>query len=93
VGTLARPAPACSRPGPARSRPARAPEPGAKKEITPGLEQERVAFKPEFARTAPAGRAHHEAQIEELGASFALEEAIAAAERAPAFSLPAARGK
>jgi peroxiredoxin len=59
-----------------------------------GLEQQLFAFRAEFARTAPAGRpALYEAKIEELRASFALEEAIGVDDQAPAFTLPNAQGK
>jgi peroxiredoxin len=54
-----------------------------------GLEQQLAAFKAEFARTAPAGRAAlYEAKIEELRASFALERAIGTGDEAPDFTLP-----
>jgi peroxiredoxin len=59
-----------------------------------GLQQQLVAFKAEFARTAPPGRpALYEAKIEELRASFALEEAIGVDDQAPDFTLPDAQGK
>lgn len=59
-----------------------------------GLEQQLAAFKAEFARTAPAGRAAlYEAKIEELRASFALQAAIGVGAQAPDFTLPDAQGK
>jgi peroxiredoxin len=59
-----------------------------------GLEQELDAFKAEFLRTAPAGRAAlYEAKIEELRADFALERAVNVDETAPDFALPDAAGK
>jgi peroxiredoxin len=59
-----------------------------------GLEQQLAAFKNEFARTAPAGRpALYAAKIEELRASFALEEAVGVDDQAPDFTLPDAVGK
>ena len=58
------------------------------------LEQELAAFKAEFSRTAPAGRAAlYEAKIEELRADFALASAVGADEAAPDFALPNAAGK
>jgi len=58
------------------------------------LEQELAAFKAEFSRTAPAGRAAlYEAKIEELRADFALERAVTVDEIAPDFALPDAVGK
>jgi peroxiredoxin len=58
------------------------------------LEQELAAFKAEFSRTAPAGRAAlYEAKIEELRADFALERAVNVDEIAPDFALPDAVGK
>ena len=58
------------------------------------LEQELAAFKAEFSRTAPAGRAAlYEAKIEELRADFALASAIGVDEVAPDFALPNAAGK
>jgi peroxiredoxin len=59
-----------------------------------GLEQELDAFKAEFLRTAPAGRAAlYEAKIEELRADFALETAVNVDETAPDFALLDAAGK
>lgn len=59
-----------------------------------GLEQQIAAYRAEFARTAPPERqALYEAKIEELRASFAIENAIGPNDRAPEFSLPDARGK
>lgn len=58
------------------------------------LEQELDAFKAEFLRTAPSGRAaRYEAKIEELRADFALERAVNVDETAPNFSLLDAAGK
>jgi peroxiredoxin len=58
------------------------------------LEQELAAFRAEFSRTAPAGRAAlYEAKIEELRADFALERAVTVDEIAPDFALPDAVGK
>src|ERR1700747_1431796 len=58
------------------------------------LEQELAAFKAEFSRTAPAGRAAlYEAKIEELRADFALERAVTVDEIAPDFALLDAVGK
>ena len=58
-----------------------------------GLEQQLAAFKAEFVRTAPAGRAAlYEAKIEELRASFAVEATAMAGDQAPDFELPDARG-
>jgi peroxiredoxin len=59
-----------------------------------GLEQQLAAFKAEFARTAPVGRpALYAAKIEELRASFALEQAVGIGDRAPDFTLPNALRK
>jgi len=59
-----------------------------------GLSQQIAAYRAEFARTAPPERqALYEAKIEELRASFAIENAIGPNDRAPEFSLPDARGK
>jgi peroxiredoxin len=58
------------------------------------LEQELSAFKAEFSRTAPAGRAAlYEAKIEELRADFALERAVNVGGTAPDFALPDVAGK
>ena len=58
------------------------------------LEQQLAAFRAEFARTAPAGRAAlYEAKIDELRANFALEAALGMNEHAPDFVLPDAHGK
>ena len=58
------------------------------------LEQELAAFKAEFARTAPTGRAAlYEAKIEELRAEFASENAISVNDTAPDFGLPNAAAK
>ncbi|GLK83048.1 peroxiredoxin-like family protein [Ancylobacter defluvii] len=57
------------------------------------LDHDLAAFKAEFARTAPAGRpALYEAKIEELRASFAVDEAIGMGDEAPDFTLPSAAG-
>jgi peroxiredoxin len=57
-----------------------------------GLQQQLDTFKSEFAQTAPSGCvALYEAKIEELRASFAIEEAIGLGDVAPEFSLPDAR--
>ena len=59
-----------------------------------GLQQQLDAFKAEFARTAPAGRAAlYEAKIEDLRASFALERAIRTGDQAPDFTLPNPQGR
>ncbi len=59
-----------------------------------GLQQQLDAFRAEFAHRAPAGRpALYEAKINELRASFALETAIRAGDKAPDFTLPDAQGK
>jgi peroxiredoxin len=58
------------------------------------LEQELAAFKAEFARTAPTGRAAlYETKIEELRAEFASESAIGVGDPAPDFVLPNATAK
>jgi peroxiredoxin len=58
------------------------------------LEQELAAFKAEFSRTAPPGRAAlYEAKIEELRADFALASAVNVNETAPDFTLPNAAGQ
>ena len=58
-----------------------------------GLQEQLDAFKSEFARTAPSGRAAlYDAKIEELRASYAMEEAIGLGGEAPEFLLPDARG-
>jgi peroxiredoxin len=58
------------------------------------LEQELAAFKAEFSRTAPAGRAAlYEAKIEELRSDFALERAVKLGDTAPDFALPDAAEK
>lgn len=59
-----------------------------------GLEQQLTAFRAEFTRTAPTGRAAlYESKIEELRASFALEIAARTNDPAPDFTLPNALGK
>ena len=58
------------------------------------LEQELTAFRAEFARTAPAGRAAlYEAKIEELRSEFASKSAIGVNDTAPDFALPNPAGK
>lgn len=58
-----------------------------------GLEQELAAFRADFARTAPEGRAAlYEAKIEELRTSFAQDEAIGVGDKAPGFDLPGIDG-
>lgn len=58
------------------------------------LEQDLAAFKAEFSRTAPPGRAAlYEAKIEELRADFAMERAVNVDETAPEFALPDVAGK
>jgi peroxiredoxin len=58
------------------------------------LEQQLAEFRTEFARTAPPGRsALYEAKIEELRASFAMEQALGVGAEAPDFVLPDARGQ
>ena len=58
-----------------------------------GLEQQLDAFKTEFARTAPAGRAAlYTAKIEELRAGFVLEQAVGRGDQVPDFTLPDAHG-
>jgi len=57
------------------------------------LQEQLDAFKSEFVRTAPPGRAAlYEAKIEELRASFAFEAAARVGDQAPDFSLKDARG-
>jgi peroxiredoxin len=59
-----------------------------------GLQQQLDAFKAEFARTAPVGRpAIYETKIEELRASFALDQAIRSGDHAPDFTLPGPLGR
>ena len=56
------------------------------------LEQELAAFKAEFARTAPTGRAAlYEAKIEELRAEFASESAIGVDDPASILRFPTQR--
>jgi peroxiredoxin len=58
------------------------------------LEQELAAFRVEFSRTAPPGRAAlYEAKIEELRADFASATAINVGDTAPDFAIPSAAGK
>ena len=58
------------------------------------LQSQLDAFKAEFARTAPTGRAAlYEAKIEDLRASFALARAIRSGDQAPDFTLPNPQGR
>jgi peroxiredoxin len=58
------------------------------------LEQELAAFKAEFTRTAPAGRAAlYDAKIEELRSEFASKSAIGVNDTAPDFALPNPAGR
>jgi peroxiredoxin len=58
-----------------------------------GLEQELAAFRAEFERNAPAGRAAlYSAKIEELRSRFPLGDALAVGDDAPDFTLPDSRG-
>lgn len=57
------------------------------------LEQDLAAFRADFMRTAPEGRAAlYEAKIEELRASFAQDKAIGVGDQAPGFDLPGING-
>ena len=57
------------------------------------LEQDLAAFRADFMRTAPEGRAAlYEAKIEELRASFAQDKAIGVGDQAPGFDLPGIKG-
>lgn len=57
------------------------------------LEHDLAALKAEFARTAPEGRpAVYAAKIEELRASFVVDQAIGMGDEAPDFTLPSAAG-
>lgn len=57
------------------------------------LQEQLAAFKAEFIRTAPEGRAAlYDAKIEDLRASFSREEAIGGGAQAPDFDLPEAHG-
>jgi peroxiredoxin len=59
-----------------------------------GLRVQLEAFKADFARTAPTGRAAlYEAKLEELRARFDPKTAIGLDDRAPDFTLPDALGK
>jgi len=59
-----------------------------------GLEEELAAFRAEFERTAPSGRAAlYSAKIEELRGRFWLEDALAVGDEAPDFTLPDSRGR
>jgi peroxiredoxin len=58
------------------------------------LKQELADFRAEFERTAPPGRAAlYDAKVEELRASFPLDQALAVGDEAPDFSLPDAQGR
>ena len=58
------------------------------------LEQELSAFRAEFERTAPVGRAAlYSAKVEQLRASFPLENALGAGQEAPDFALPNVHGR
>lgn len=57
------------------------------------LEEQLAAYKAQFTRTAPAGRPElYDAKVEELRASFAMEQALGVNDYAPEFSLPNAAG-
>lgn len=57
------------------------------------LEQDLAAFRADFMRTAPEGRAAlYETKIEELRASFAQDKAIGGGDEAPGFDLPGING-
>src|SRR5260370_22300905 len=59
-----------------------------------GLEEELAAFRAEFERTAPSGRAAlYSAKIEELRGRFSLKDALAVGDEAPDFTLPDSRGR
>jgi peroxiredoxin len=59
-----------------------------------GLEQELAAFRVEFERTAPAGRAAlYSAKIEELRGRFPLQDVLTVGDRASDFTLPDSRGR
>jgi peroxiredoxin len=59
-----------------------------------GLEQELAAFRVEFERAAPVGRAAlYSAKIEELRSRFPLRDVLAVGDRAPDFTLPDSRGR
>jgi peroxiredoxin len=61
---------------------------------TMGLKHELADFRAEFERTAPAGRAAlYNAKVEELRASFPLDQALGVGEEAPDFTLPDAQGR
>jgi peroxiredoxin len=57
-----------------------------------GLEQELAAFRAEFERTAPSGRAElYSAKVEELRRQFPLKDTLAVGDEAPDFTLPDTR--
>ena len=59
-----------------------------------GLEEELAAFRAEFERTAPSGRAAlYSAKIEESRGRFPLKDALAVGDEAPDFTLPDSRGR
>ena len=59
-----------------------------------GFEEELAAFRAEFERTAPSGRATlYSAKIEELRGRFSLKDALAVGDEAPDFTLPDSRGR
>src|SRR5260370_2119328 len=59
-----------------------------------GLEEELAAFRAEFERTAPSGRAEpYSAKMEELRGRFSLRDALAVGDEAPDFTLPDSRGR
>jgi thiol-disulfide isomerase/thioredoxin len=56
------------------------------------LEQELAAFRAEFERTAPSGRAElYSAKVEELRRQFPLNDTLAVGDEAPDFTLPNTR--
>ena len=58
-----------------------------------GLQAQLDSFRAEFARIAPSGRvALYEARIDELRATFALDQAVGTGDEAPDFSLPDVHG-
>ena len=59
-----------------------------------GLEQELTAFRAEFERTAPSGRAAlYSAKVEELRRQFSVNDVLAVGDEAPDFTLPDSRGR
>src|SRR5260370_17623117 len=59
-----------------------------------GLEEELAAFRAEFERTAPSGRATlYSARIEELRGRFSVKDALAVGDEAPDFALPDSSGR